>query len=40
MGFGRDGDWRDFVADSLGVLIALRILQAKNAWVRRRAQGA
>jgi len=27
MGLGRQGDWRDFVADAAGVLIAVRVAQ-------------
>lgn len=36
LGFGREGDWRDFLADCAGVLIALRLLQAKRAFDHRR----
>ena len=36
LGFGRYGDWRDLVADAVGVLAALRLAQAWR-WARRRA---
>ena len=40
MGFGRDADWHDFVANSLGVLVALAVARAGlgnwMAWVERR----
>ena len=40
MGFGRDADWRDFVANSIGVLVALALARAGlgnwMAWVERR----
>jgi VanZ family protein len=40
MGFGRDADWRDFVADALGVVLALVVawfgLGNWMAWVERR----
>jgi VanZ family protein len=32
MGFGRDGDWRDLVADTAGIAVGLAL-----AWVVRRA---
>ena len=34
MGLGRHGDWRDVLADAVGVLVALRLVQALR-WVRR-----
>lgn len=39
LGFGRDGDWRDLLADTVGVVVALRILQAKRRWDARRETG-
>lgn len=36
LGFGRAGDWRDLLADAVGVLVALRLVQAWR-WARRRA---
>lgn len=40
MGFGRDADWRDFLANSIGVLVALALARAGlgnwMAWVERR----
>jgi len=43
MGFGRDADWRDFVADALGVFLALALAHAGlgnwMAWVERRFVG-
>ena len=40
MGFGRDADWRDFVADSLGIFLALACARAGlgnwMAWVESR----
>lgn len=40
MGFGRDADWRDFVANSIGVIVALSIARAGlgnwMAWIERR----
>jgi VanZ family protein len=44
LGFGRDADWRDFVADALGVFIALALARVGfgnwMAWVERRFIGA
>jgi len=40
MGFGRDADWRDFVADAAGVFLGLALARAGlgnwMAWVERR----
>ena len=35
MGFGRDGDWRDLVADTLGVAVALAIYALVQRLRRR-----
>ena len=40
MGLGRQGDWRDFVADAAGVLIAVRATQLIRRLARRRGAGA
>jgi VanZ family protein len=37
MGLGRQGDWRDMVADAVGVLIAIRLAQAVQRLARPRA---
>lgn len=34
MGLGRYGEWRDVVADAVGVLVALRLVQALR-WARK-----
>jgi len=40
MGFGRDADWRDFLANSIGVVVALALARAGlgnwMAWIERR----
>jgi len=36
MGLGRQGDWRDFVADAAGVLIAIRLGQLVQRLIRSR----
>lgn len=33
MGFGRDGDWRDFVADSIGVAAAVPVWLGLRRWL-------
>jgi VanZ family protein len=35
--FGRDGDWRDWAADGVGVAAALAVRAAARATARRRA---
>lgn len=35
MGFGRDGDWRDALANTVGTLVALRLVQLVRRWRRR-----
>jgi VanZ family protein len=40
MGFGRQGDWRDFVADSLGVGLAMFIWWAVRSLMARRKPSA
>jgi VanZ family protein len=37
MGFGRMGDWRDLVADAVGILAAIRLTQAIQRLRRRPA---
>lgn len=34
MGFGRQGDWRDAVANAAGALLALRMVQLWRRWRR------
>src|SRR5690606_4006297 len=34
MGFGREGDWRDAVANAAGALLALRTIQLWRRWRR------
>jgi VanZ family protein len=40
MGFGRDADWKDFLADIIGVVLAITLARAGlgnwMAWVERR----
>jgi VanZ family protein len=40
MGFGRDADWKDFLADIIGVVLAIGLARAGlgnwMAWVERR----
>lgn len=40
MGFGRDADWRDFLANGIGVVVALALARAGlgnwMAWIERR----
>lgn len=33
MGFGRQGDWRDFAADSIGVVLALAVWTPLRRWL-------
>lgn len=35
MGFGRQGDWRDALANTVGTLVALRLVQLARRWRRR-----
>lgn len=40
MGLGRQGDWRDFLADAVGVLIAIRVAQLIQRISRPRRAAA